>query len=103
MSGENIKASSNLEYHEEGQHYDLQLPCNSSTMHKRLQRRLAMTLMPLSTLWNQADKGPMSDSLKLLFESVNPCMISESHDCPLPSDISLQQSASDIVGAGFQW
>lgn len=62
-----------------------------------------MTVMHLSTLWNQADKGPTSDSLKLLFESVNPCMIPESHYCPLPQGILSQQSASDTVGAGFQW
>ena len=62
-----------------------------------------MTVMHLSTLWNQADKSPTSDSLKLLSESVNPCMISESHDYPLSLGISLQQSAPDTVGAGFRW
>ena len=62
-----------------------------------------MIVMHLSTLWTQADKGPTSDSLKLLFESVNFCMIYESHDRPLPLGASLQQSASGIVGAGFRW
>ena len=62
-----------------------------------------MIVMPLSTLRKQADKGPTSDFPKLLFESVNPCMFSESHECPLPLVKSFQQSASDSVGAGFRW
>ena len=61
-----------------------------------------MTVMLLSTLRNQADKGPTSDSPKLLFESVNPCMFSESHDRPLPVVKPFQQSAADSVGAGFR-
>ena len=62
-----------------------------------------MIVMHLSTLWTQADKGPTSDSFKLPFESVNFCMISESHARPLLLGASLQQSASDTVGAGLRW